>query len=585
MRLKSTFEKIESLIGGMRRFFNETKTEDVSRAYLKVLKKLPDVSHLKNIVLFSGVATLLILVLFAERFSSLYEHLPQSPQRGGIFIEGTVGEIRQLNPLYTPTNPTEDLVASIIFSGLTQNTSNRNVRGNLAESWEISQDKKNYTFKLKNGIYWHDGERLDSSDVLFTFQTIQNPDANSPRMATWRDVKIEAPDERTVVFSLPSPLASFIYLTDVPIIPEHILKEVDAGDLRSAEFSLKPIGSGPYVFSELKQIRDIEQVHLKANERYHAGRPYIEEVIVKSFPNYGALTNAYNQRDVMSVSRVRPSDIERPGHLPEIKVNNLVIPEFDVLFYNLRAEHTKEKVLRESISLSIDKEKIVKEIYGGEAVAIHSAILPGYIGYNSKLRQEFNLDSARKKLIDGGYTLSAEGNLQKNNEDVILRLITTDEDGKRKKAELLAKMIGELGISVNVESYPLNTYIEEMIRPRNFDLLLVTKNLGADSDIYTFYHANMENDPGLNLSGIKSREIDKYLEEARMSHDPKFRSTRYSEISRLINEAAVATFLSWPSYLYGVSSEVKGEIPHRIINPKDRFWNIEDWYILSERDY
>lgn len=585
MKIKVTFEKIEKTLSKTVLFFSKANLEDFSKAYVKTLKKLPRISHLRNIVLFSLIGSLIIFVLFAERFSALYQYLPQKPIKGGFFVEGTVGEIAQFNPLFTPVNPAEDSVSSLLFSGLTQNISDRNVVGNLAESWEISEDKKTYTFKLRDNLFWHDGDLLDSSDVLFTFNTIQNPDANSPRLATWKDVVVKAPDERTVSFLLPNPLASFIYLTDVPIVPEHILKEVSVSNLRAAEFSLKPIGSGPFVFSEFKQVKDVQQVSLKANEKYHKGRPFINEVVVKAFPNYRSLTQAYNQRDVMSVSRLRPYDVGREGHLPNIEAKNLAIPEYSALFFNLRAEKLKDENLRSAISFVVDKKKIVEEVYSGEAIPIHSAILPGYLGYNSDIEQKFDPELAKKKLSDSGYVISAGGKLQKNNTDISLRLVSLDDDLQRKKAELLAEMIRALGITVNIESYPLRTYIEEMIRPRNFDLLLVAKNLGPDSDIYTFYHANMDDDPGLNLSGIKNREIDKHLENARKSHDLDSRAKRYSEVSRLINEANIASFICWPGHLYGISREVRGVGPFRIVNPRDRFWNIEDWYIYSERDY
>ncbi|MBW6431692.1 hypothetical protein K0A96_00730, partial [Patescibacteria group bacterium] len=303
MELKEKLENSNNKWKHFKKFFSEADLSDVNKYYKKIIKRLPDISHLKNIVFFSGIATLVIFVLFAQRFSTLYDYLPTKPAYGGSYSEGMVGNIKQLNPLFSPTNPAEDSAVALLFSGLTRNVENLEVKGNLAESWEISKDKKTYTFKLRDNLVWHDGEKLDADDVYFTYKTIQNPDANSPRLATWKNVKVEILDEKTVSFTLPSPLVSFIFLTDVPIVPEHILGKIPVSNLRAAEFSTNPVGSGPYVFSDLKSVKDSQEVHMIVNKNYHEGHPYIEKFALKSYPNYGSLTSAYNTKDIRGIAR------------------------------------------------------------------------------------------------------------------------------------------------------------------------------------------------------------------------------------------------------------------------------------------
>lgn len=585
MNLKLKLNNLKSVFKKTTDDIKKTDLSDVNNVYKRSLKKLPDISHLKNIVLFSGVATLLIFILFAQRFAALYTFLPTKPAEGGLYSEGMVGNIVQLNPLFSPINSAEDSAVSLLFSGLTTNVDGRMVAGDLAESWEVSEDKKTYTFKLRDNLSWHDGERLTADDIYFTYTTIQNPDSGSPRLATWKDVKVNVLDERTVTFVLSSPYASFIYLTDVPILPEHILGDVPVSNLRVSEFSTEPVGSGPYVFDELKFVKDVEEVHMLANENYYKNRPYIDEIVLKSYPNYNSLAYAYNRRDVMGMTRINASDINREGHLPNIVAYDLAIPEYDALVYNLGSSVISDKALREAIGLVIDKDKIVEDVYYSQATPIHTAILPGYLGYNNQTKQAFDVALAKKKLAEAKYTLDGDGKLLKGKTPVSLRLVTTDQDVKTREAELIATMIGDLGIEVLIERYPLKTYIEEMIRPRNYDMILVTQNLGPDSDIYTFYHTNMAEDPGLNLSGIKNRELDKNLEVARTTHDNSIRAARYKQIATFINAQNPATFVCWPSYLYGVSREVKGVNSMRISNPKDRFWNVENWYISEKRDY
>ncbi len=584
MELKRKTKNIVEGFTKTKKSLSEANLDDLTRVYKKLLKKLPDISHLKNIVLFMGVATLLIFVLFAQRFSALNEYLPIEPNKGGVYSGGIVGEIKQLNPLYSPTNSAETSAVSLIFSGLTKRSNNREVIGDLAESWKISKDKTTYTFKLKNNIFWHDGEKLTANDVVFTYNTIINPDVGSPRLSTWRDVKIEAPDESTVVFTLPNVYSSFIYLTDAPIIPEHILSGISAENLRSAEFSKNPIGSGPYIFEEFREIKDTQEVHLLVNKNYYGTVPYIEEIYLKAYKNYSDLTGAYAKKEVYGIEKLLPSEMIKENQLPNIAVYNLSIPEYEALFMNMASGTLTDEPLRKAIALAIDKEKIIKEIYHGQAIKIDSPILPGFLGYNSKIKQKYDLAAAKKILRGAKYTVNKEGNLFKDNKKISLRLVVNDGYLRVREAETIAKMIEELGVEITVESYPFNVFIEEYIRPRNYDLLLVSQNLGADSDIYSFYHSNMAEDPGLNFSGISERQIDKYLEEARTIHDQNERSEKYKAVSKFITDAYPAVYICWPSYLYGVSNEVKGIHSMKLIEPKDRFTDIADWYINEKRD-
>ncbi|MDD3481035.1 MAG: peptide ABC transporter substrate-binding protein [Patescibacteria group bacterium] len=582
--------ELKKKIGDLKRGFGKTKEglqnadlDDVNRAYRKILKKIPDISHLKNIVLFSGVATLLIFILFAQRFTDLYNYLPTEPVAGGTYYGGLVGEINQLNPLFSPTNSAETSAVTLMFSGLTKHVDGRRVEGDLAERWEVSKDEKTYTFYLRDNLTWHDGERLTANDVAFTFNTIQNPDVGTPRLSTWKDIKVTAADERTVTFELPNPYASFIYLTDVPIVPEHMLIAVPAENMRAAEFSKNPIGSGPFAFTELREIKDTQEVHMIRNEEYYGKEAYLSEVVLIAYPNYADLTNAYSRKDVDGIERILPSELSRTDRLPNLNVYNLSIPEYDVLFMNVVSEALTDINLRKAITAAIDKEELIDEIYYGQAVKTNSAILPGFLGYNPKAKQDYNLATAQKILKDNKYVLNKEGTLLKDNKPITLRLVATNDSTKSREADTIAGMLGELGLEISVEKYPFNVFIEDYVRTRNYDLLLISENLGADSDIYTLYHSSMAEDPGLNFSGIGSRQVDKYLEEARLTSNEKERNTKYQEVSKFINELYPAVYLCRPKYLYAVSKEVKGMKSMKLIEPKDRFTDIASWYVKEKQ--
>ncbi len=582
----------KSKFGNLRNSFRKKGTElrnisfgDFTKYYQGILRKIPDISHLKNIVLFSSAASLVIFVMFAQRFATLREYLPTKPLPGGSYTEGVEGEIKQLNPLFSPINNAETLVTELIFSGLTKNGDNRQVKPDLAESWEVSADKKLYTFHLRQGVKWQDGQPLTADDVAFTFEKIQDPDVESPYLASWKGVQVTAVDLNTVTFSLPTPYPTFIYRTNVPIVPKHLLEDIPSNTLKSSEFSLKPVGSGPYKLEEFRELKDHEEARLVVNDLYYGSEPYLARVAIKAYPNYYQVVDAYRFRDVMAIERVSARDLMNGNTLPNIVPNVMSVPQYDDLIFNLRNGLSKDKSLRQAIGLVVDRERITDEVYGGWATAIKSAVLPNYTGYNKKVATKYNPTTAAKVLSKAGFTKDDKGTLKKDGQAVELRLVTVDNDIQGREADLLAEMIRPLGIDVQVEKYPFSTFIEDYVRTRNFDMLLLTQNVGADTDLYSYYHSNMIDDPGLNFSGFNNREVDKYLEQARVTDNLKEKDTYYQKISAMLAAEVPAIYICWPNYIFGVSQEVKGVVPMKLIEPKDKYSAIGDWYLRERRDY
>jgi peptide/nickel transport system substrate-binding protein len=511
--------------------------------------------------------------------------LPTKPDFGGVYSEGVQGEITQLNPLYSPINNAETSATSLIFSGLTKRVDGRSVKPDLAESWEVSADNKVYTFRLREDVKWHDGKSLTAEDVAFTFEKIQDPDVESSYFSSWKGVEITTTDVSTVVFKLPNPYVHFLTQTNVPIIPKHLLQDIPSSSLKSSKYSAAPIGSGPYALEEFKELKNHQEVRLTASENYYGARPFLNQVVIKAYKNYYELADAYRFRGVMAVERLNPGDGSDNSSLPNISAYNLAVPEYDSLIFNLRSGLTKDKSLREAINLIVDRQEIIDEVYNGWATPVYSAILPGFTGYNSKLKTEINFKAAVKKLGDAGYVKNKEGKLTKDNQVATLRLVTVDSDLKRKEANLLAGKIRGLGFEVSVEVYPFSGFVEDYVRTRNYDLLLISQNAGTDTDLYSYYHGNMSDDPGLNFSGFKLREADKYMEEARKTSDPAIREARYLAVSKIIAREVPVVNICWPSYIFGASKDLRGINSMKLVEPKDKYSHIADWYTREIWDY
>ncbi len=219
---------------------------------------------------------------------------------GGIYNEGVLGRFTNANPLYA-TSDADTTVSRLVFAGLLTTGEHGRLTGDLASGYDVSDDGATYTVHLRPDLKWQDGRPLTSRDVLFTFRTIQNPDAQSPLLNSWRGVKITAPDDRTVVFKLPDALASFPYNLTTGIVPEHLLAKTPASDLRSAGFNtVNPVGAGPFAWQAVQvsngndpdNVR--EQIALTPFAGYHAGKPKLQKFVVQAFASKAQLSMPSN---------------------------------------------------------------------------------------------------------------------------------------------------------------------------------------------------------------------------------------------------------------------------------------------------
>ena len=212
-----------------------------------LVKKFGNLMPVRRFV-FGWLALMLILIggLIAQNLalSNYYQTLRTVP--GGIYNEGVLGTFTTANPIYA-TSDADLTVSRLVFASLFQYDANGKLAPELASSYSVNAHGNEYVVHLKPNLTWQDGKPLTSSDVVFTYHKIQDPDAKSPLQNDWQGINVSAPDPLTVVFHLPDALASFPYNLTNGIVPEHLLASVSAPDLRSSDFNtLHPVGSGPF---------------------------------------------------------------------------------------------------------------------------------------------------------------------------------------------------------------------------------------------------------------------------------------------------------------------------------------------------
>jgi ABC-type transport system substrate-binding protein len=160
------------------------------------------------------------------------------------YREGVVGRPSSMNPLTARTDVDQDIVA-LVFRGLTKAGPDGTVVPDLA-TWTISADRLTYTFSIRSDAHWDDGQPVTSADVVYTIGVVQDPKYDGPVGASWQGVKVAAQGPAVVTATLTLPIAGFLRQAELPLLPEHLLKDADVGTLADSAFSNHPIGDGPY---------------------------------------------------------------------------------------------------------------------------------------------------------------------------------------------------------------------------------------------------------------------------------------------------------------------------------------------------
>ncbi len=309
------------------------------------------------------------------------------PSEGGIYAEGLVGSISRLNPLLDVQNPADRDVDRLIFSGLIRFDSQGIPQPDVAEAWGTSQDGRIYNFSIRPNAKWHDGTPVTSDDVIFTIELLKSDASAFPAdiKEFWQDVEINRLDDATLQFALPEPFAPFLDFVTFKLLPKHLLENIPADQIPNADFNLAPVGTGPYEFDRLIVEKGIiTGVQLIANEDYYLQKPFIEQVVFRYYPTSAAALSAYEQGDVLAVSQLTADTLPSALKNQELNVYTGRLPRQSFVFLNLgnpEKDFLQDAGVRRALLMGMNRQYIVDQMAGGQAIISDSPIFPGTWAY------------------------------------------------------------------------------------------------------------------------------------------------------------------------------------------------------------
>lgn len=523
----------------------------------------------------AGALTLILtMLLFAGVYAIERQFLVEVPSRGGSLTEGVSGHPRFVNPLLALSDADRDLTA-LTYAGLMGYGKDGGLIPVLAESYEVSEDAKTYTFRLREGARFSDGTPVTAEDVVFTVEKAQDPGLLSPRLADWAGIRAEAADARTVVFTLPKEYAPFLEDATLGILPSHVWREVANEEFPFSPYMEKPVGAGPFVATRVERDKDavIERYELAAFDEYALGRPYLSRLSFVFFDTDEELAEAYERGRVESAHGVASENALRA---PYSRV-------FGVFWNGSRNPLFAKIEVRRALSVALDRDALVEEVLGGYGMAAEGPVPPGLIGAEHDHDHGDATIEAADILESSGWEYDTDARAWgKDGATLSVTLSTSNVPELRAIAERVREDWERLGVPTTIEFHDPSELVASVIRPRTYDALLFGMVVGRDQDLFAFWHSSQRNDPGLNVAQYANRAVDELLEAIRAEQDPGLVAEDLAELNTLVAADYPAAFTHSPEFLYAVPASLQGVALGAVADPSDRFLSAAFWYRHTE---
>lgn len=517
------------------------------------------------------------------------------PVESGSYSEGIIGQPKFMNPVISNTDIDRDL-SQIVYSDLTE----------LMDHYTVDAEGKTWNVFLKSDLLWSDDKPLTSDDVIFTIETIQDPEAHSPLFTTWQGIIANRVSELEIEFTLRNQYVFFLdNLKDLKIIPKHIFNSIPSSNLRLSNYNLEPVGSGPYKYAsyDLRNDGFITQYNFVINPNYAGKKAFIQKISIKFFQGIEELIDSFNSRKIDGFGNLSPKNIEslKLSH----KLTELKMPRYYAIFLNQNMnEALKEKSVRQALDMATNKNKLASEVFDGKAEAVNQPITSTIQGYKDLSLASFSIEKAIEILEKEGWLIPQSGtpdpakrDLGKINEETKIREKKIGKNTLKLELQLIVPQIQfledaadiirtdweKIGVKLDLVKLNPSDISGDVIKNRNYQMLLFGNILKNNPDIFSFWHSSEKFYPGLNLSLFQNKKADESIEKIRKEMDTEKMVAEVENLQEIITSEQPAIFLFSPYYLYASIKNLGGLDGKLLITPSDRFKNINEWYLETSR--
>ncbi|BBH20031.1 peptide-binding protein [Paenibacillus baekrokdamisoli] len=496
------------------------------------------------------------------------------PVDGGTLTISTFSDIVSINPMFINDTSSGD-VENLIFAKLYDLDRNANL---TVEPWslaselpKISTDGKTYTIKLKNYAKWSDGQAITADDVVYTYNTIRNPEAASPGISQYDKIEsVTKVDDQTVDIKLKQVYAPFQFSLYISMLPAHILKDVPLKDLKTNSYGVDPaktITSGPWKWTEWKQG---QYITLDTNPNYWGEKkPHIAKIVYKTYADQNTEVQALIKGDVQMTQAIPVTQIDAVKKHENINVILAPGPQYEYVQFNFKDENFPDKYspfkgqkTRQAIANALNRQGMVDNVLKGSGQLMNSPFLPGSWADpgSEAVNYAYDSDKAKSLLAEDGWVAGKDGILVKDGHRFSFELQFNAGNSRREQvAAVIQQNLKDVGIEVKPKGIDFATWIDQNITPGKFPAILLSWSLNnPDPDAESIFSSKYYPPTGQNGGWYKNEKLDALWVQGQLTVDQAARTKIYHEIGKEISIDLPYVFL----YQYGLPQGVDKTTVH-----------------------
>ncbi|MBQ8834835.1 MAG: ABC transporter substrate-binding protein [Oscillospiraceae bacterium] len=483
---------------------------------------------------------------------------------GSTLVYGS-GDYDSINPIMNEHCE----IKHLLFDSLVKRDGDGNLVPSLATEWSYDEAAFVYTFKLAEGVKWHDGEAFTAEDVKFTIEAIMDPDNGSENYPNYEEVSaINVISDTEIQFVLSEPNYAFLDYMTMSILPEHKL----AGeDMWESDYFKNPIGTGPY---KLESWDVGQAITLVKNEDYFAGAAKIDTIIFKIVTDDSAKALQLKNGE-LDLAQVTPKDAAAFDGEEGLTVLDMATADYRGILYNFWNPFWQENAdLIPAINFCIDRQAIVDAVLLGQGFPAYSPIQLNKYNYEGVEHYDYAPAKAVEVLGSIGCEKDAQGYWCRNGERISFTINATPGDQVRiDMAQIAAQQLQQIGLDVkaNVPAEGIDWGGQECC------IIGWGSPFDADDHTYKVFGTGK----GANYSGYSNADVDKYLTLARQTAIDSERAEYYKQFQIAMAEAPAYTFFCYIDAMYVADSRLKGIDTNTVLGHHGVgiFWNITEWSI------
>ncbi|KAB2334688.1 ABC transporter substrate-binding protein [Cytobacillus depressus] len=439
-------------------------------------------------------------------------------------------------------------ITANIMNSLVKIDDGYNILPDLAETWDISEDGKKYTFHLFKGVKWHDGEPFKSKDVKWTIDTIIKEKGFIVNQLGSID-NIETPDDDTVVINLKEPNAAILsILSGALIMPSHLY---EGTDWVTNPVNKNPVGTGAF---KLKEHNRGVSVVLEANKDYFRGAPKIDKLIFSVIPDENTVVQSFLNGEVDVIdysSAITPAAVPGLEKRDDVKIVKTLSNSRQYMIANTAKKPWDDVRVREALALAIDRDELVAKAHKGYGWRAEGFYTPAVEwAYNDKdLMPERDIEKAKQLLDEAGLTPDSNGVRMKDLEILIFQFPVFADIAKVVQANLK-----EIGIESKISSLEYSAW-DEKVRSGDYEITILGGNHGIDPE-GLFVRVGTEG--SMNLMNYSNPEIDNLLAEGLRVTDQNERAVIYKKIQTIMSEEFPVIPLTEWMYIFVMKDYISG---------------------------